>query len=344
MNKLIVAVVAIVILVAGFLLFRDQTSPPADAPRPETPAATASADAVTSASPAAGLAPPDTAPRVFWHAAGGENILWRFGDSDAPATLSVQAAAPGWTPLGFAARGWSGADAVLWRQDADGELRLWRVAGEGEPQSVVLPPAAADWTVAALADVDGDAEADLVWTGARGAVAVWRLQAGAVIEQAVIGDTGGGWRLAAIGDFDADARADLFWRQDGGGLAAVWHLDGLEPPQTRTMADPGAAWRALTAAAIDATPGDDLLWQGESGALVVWGGADPALPLPLARGGLDGWALLAALDTDADGRDELLWHNGATGQVGAWHVSGEGAIEDAALPAVGSEWRAVPAY
>lgn len=329
MKKLIIVILLAVAAIGGYRIYRDRATP-AGAPRSD-------ASSVTS-----GNAVQVGRQALLWHTADGGNSLWRFDPQGAAVTFPVQAAAAGWTPLAFAANGWSGADTVLWRNDASGELRLWQLAGESDPPSTILPPAGQDWRVAALIDADGDADSDLVWVNTNGAVAVWTLQDGAVVDRAVVGETGGGWALAATGDFDHDGRADLFWRKDDGSLAAIWALDGVNPPATRTLADAGGNWTVMTAASLDATPGDDLLWRDAAGNLAGWSSADAKKTLVIGRSIPVDWTFVAALDTDGDERAELLWRNPKTSQVGAWMRADDGTVVDRALTPVGQEWRAVP--
>lgn len=343
MKKVLILLVAALIAGAGWLILRDLRS---------GDAATAAADGAgptveQTADPASDTtaAAPERVPgaSLLWRRLpAGDNLLWHFGRDGAPFSLAAQAAGPEWVAVAHAPGGWGEGDVVAWRNDATGELRLWQLLGEGEPRSVALPPADEGWRLAALADADGDGDADLVWVRPGAGVAVWTLQDGAVDAQAVVGDTGAGWRLAEVADFDADGRADLFWRREDGTAAAVWSLDGRAAPIARGMADAGAEWRLLAAAALDDARGADLLWQDAAGNLVGWSGADSARSFRLARAASEGWTLVGTLDTTGDGRAELLWRRDADGTMGAWSLGAEGEVTDLSLPPVDTGWQPVP--
>jgi FG-GAP-like repeat len=280
---------------------------------------------------------------LMWHGIkDGANQVWRFHGDAAPLPTALWATDAEWQPLAFVAKGWGGLDMAVWRSTASSEVRLWKVLDTEEPFAEVLPPAAANWRIAAVLDVDADSFADLVWTGPEGEVAVWTLREGKVVAQAVIGDTGGDWTLAQVGDFDGDGRGDLFWRKNDRTSASVWMLDGLAIKERRGMADAGDQWSVLAAGRFDRKSGADLLWRDTAGDLAIWSGADSAHGSSLSRQVPSGWMFLGALDTDGNGQDDLLWSNPDTRQFGAWLLAADGAIADRSLPPVGGEWAAVP--
>lgn len=269
----------------------------------------------------------------------GENQVWRFKGEAEPAITTLWAATPEWSPLAFVPKGWGDADLVVWRSSASGEIRLWKVReGVEEPETQVLPPAAAEWRIAAVLDVDADGRADLVWIGPKGDVAVWTLRDGKVVGQEVIGNTGGAWTLAQAGDFDGDGRGDLFWRKDDRTSASIWTLGGLAIKDTIGVADAGEEWTLLASGRFDDDAGVDLLWRDGAGNLAVWSGADPARSSTVSRQAPSGWAFLGALDVDGNGYEDLLWNNPEKQQSGAWMLSADGAIADRSLPPIGNDW------
>ena len=307
---------------------------------------TVAAGAATGTAAAADSGPDSAKPgsAMMWRAVNtGESKVWRFPGGDAaPVPVALLAVEPEWLPQIFVPKGWGGADMVVWRSAASGEVRLWKLRDAEQPVAEVLPPAGSGWRIAAVQDVDADGYADLVWVGPKGEVAVWTLRDGKVVEQAVIGNTGGGWTLAQADDFDGDGRGDLFWRKDDGTSASVWMLEGLAIKDSRGMADAGDQWTLLAAGRFDREVGADLLWRDAAGDLAIWSAANPAHGSSLSRQVLSGWVFLSALDMDGNGQDDLLWSNPGTQQFGAWLLAADGGITDRALPPVGGEWAAVP--
>lgn len=282
---------------------------------------------------------------LMWHGIkDGANQVWRFHGDAAPLPTALWATDAEWLPLAFVAKGWGGVDMAVWRSTASNEVRLWKVLDAEEPFAEVLPPAADNWRIAAVLDVDADSYADLVWAGPNGEVAVWTLRDGKIVAQAVIGNTGGDWTLAQVGDFDGDGRGDLFWRKNDRTSASVWMLEGAAIKDSRGMADAGAQWSVLAAGRFDREAGVDLLWRDSAGDLAIWSGASPAQGSSLPRRQVpSGWVFLSALDMDGNGQDDLLWSNPDTRQFGAWLLAADGGITDRSLPPVGGEWAAVPA-
>lgn len=343
MKKVLILLAVLLTGVIGWSIVRNLTSHDGSS---ETGSAAQGLEASTATETArtAGVAAPARSIRasLLWRRLpSGDNLLWHFARDGVPLPLTAQAAGQEWVAVAHAPGGWGEGDLVAWRNNATGELRLWQLVGEGEPRSAVVPPVGKGWRIAALADADGDGDADLVWRHPDTGVAVWTLKDGAVEAQGVLDDTGPGWRLAEVADFDGDGRADLFWRREDGVAAAVWSLNGLAAPKTRGMADAGAGWRLLAAAALDDTRGADLLWQDAAGTLVGWSGADPARTFRLSRSATEGWALVGAFDITGDGRAELLWRRDADGAMAAWSLGADSAVTDLALPPVDTGWQPV---
>lgn len=342
MKKIVIAIAAVLAVGAGVLVYRDQTAQRAERPTPPAPTPAAAPEAPEETPAAADGAP---APRSLFlrDVASGQNQLWRFGDDATPRMIAVQAADPGWTAELFAPRGWGGDDAVLWRNDASGELRWWRLGAEGEVLAVeILPYSGDEWRAAAALDADGDGDADLVWRNAAGGVAVWAMEAGKQVGQASIGEVANGWSLMATGDFNGDGRDELLWRMPTTGEVALWDLQGTQPANVRPIAGAGAEWRVLGAFDLDDRAGRDLLWQGADGVLIGWSGADAASAIAIERPATAGWTLFASTDVDGDGRGETIWREDAGLQLGAWRFGDGGKVVDLALPPLGPEWTLAP--
>ncbi len=342
MKKLVIAIVAILAAGAGVLVYRDQAKLADEVSAPA--AAPSAAPAAPQAAPIASTGTSPAFRSLFLRdAAGGQNQVWRFADGGTPALVAVQAADPGWTAELFAPRGWGGDDAVLWRNDANGELRLWRLGADGQVLAVeILPYSGDDWRVIAAPDADGDGDVDLVWRNAVGAVAVWTLQEGKQTGQASVGEIAVGWTLAQSADFDGDGRDELLWRMPTTGEVALWDLQGIQPAAVKPLAGAGAEWRVFAALDLDDRAGVDLLWQGPDGTLIGWSGADAANEIAIERPATAGWRLAATADVDGDGRAELLWREDAGLQFGAWRFGDGGAVTDLALPPLGPEWAVAP--
>ena len=337
MNKLFATMVALLILAAGALLYRDYA-----ASRPGSPVVGAAAD--TGATPGApGRNHADTV--NFWNPATGAGRRWIFSGGAAPSVQDVQQAGAEWVPVAMARRGWGGDDALVWLETASRVLHLWRLGDTGSASVVKeVPYRGTEWTIIAMADANGDGEADLVWRHVQSGIAVWVMQDGAPTEQAPVGDATGR-SLVAVADLNGDKREELVWRDDTSGQVEVWTLDGVKTAEVRGLSGADAAWRPVAAVRVDDDASEDLLWQkSDTLQLSVWPGGDNARAFLLARPGVAGWSLATTADVDGDGREELVWTNDADGSAGAWRLGSDGSVTDLALPAAGLEWRVIPGH
>ncbi|GAB3098549.1 FG-GAP repeat domain-containing protein [Lysobacter terrae] len=326
MNKIAASMVVVaVIAVGGWLVWRKPAQTGAEAPKAPTAAPEPTSKPLTS-----------KAESLLWHDQGGGNQIWRInGGSAQPESLwSVESP---WSPVAYVARGWSGDDLAVWQNPGTGEVRLWRIAaGNPTPSTKELPPASAEWRIAAFADVNGDGYADAIWLANDGQVAVWLMADGEVGERAVVGNVGTGWELVSTADFNGDGKQDLLWRNDE--LVAFWYMDGTSLRSSATKPGGGEQWNLIAAGRFDADANADLLWQDKGGQLVIWRSGDPATSLPVARPVPAGWSLVQAADLDGNGIADLVWREASSGNVGAWIFGKDGGINDLALPPAAAEW------
>lgn len=115
---------------------------------------------------------------------------------------------------------------LVWTNDSSDLLWLWRSVGDGTYQVQFVDGLPPGWTVAGVADLNGDRRSDLVLRNATlGLMAQWlmngpvhfgeRTQAVAPI-----------YRIAGTGDYDADGRGDLLWTNEAGDLLWIWRSNG----------------------------------------------------------------------------------------------------------------------
>ena len=75
------------------------------------------------------------------------------------------------------------------------------------------------WTIAAVADFDGDGHADMLWrNSSTGANPIWR--SGRYATRQPVADMA--WTVADAGDYDGDGRADILWRNSRTGDNQIW--------------------------------------------------------------------------------------------------------------------------
>lgn len=217
----------------------------------------------------------------------GANYVWYFDGAGIPtgadAILSLPSAT--WDIKGVGDLDQDGsADDLLWYNTNSGVVYGWTTDSDGSGVTVVggynfgTLDANAGWTLADVADVDGDSyRDDLIWSNsANGLVAVWFTEGGVVNNFDVLnaGTAGTGWEVVATGNFDDDGlQDDLVWRNSLTGDNAVWLMDGITPTGFVAI-DPVAdlTWEIAGVSDFEGTgTANDILWRNTvSGSTVVW--------------------------------------------------------------------------
>jgi hypothetical protein len=140
-------------------------------------------------------------------------------------------------------------------------------------------------------------------------------------------------------DFNRDSHTDVLWYHAETGTVAVWWMNG-----TTVQGDAHLNWHSPSSHGwvvkgtgdfgLDRRP--DVIWHHpESGQLSVWALNGTNVVSESTFGwnvpASQGWELKGTGDFNLDGRIDLLWHNGGSGQVGVWHLHGMTVIEIAEL-------------
>ena len=229
----------------------------------------------------------------YWRVVG--KTLANQGMSSAVWSFTTEGGAGGgWTPSGIGPQPTTapvsgmapGASySLLWRHDAQGWLATWQMNG------VTLVGSSAP-TISQVADAN--------------------------------------WKVAGMGDLNADGQQDIVWHNDATGALAAWYLRGTQVTQTSSLSISGVSDASWKLRGVGDTNGDryaDLLWQNSSdGRLAVWlmNGTQVirTANLSISRLTDTNWKVRALGDTNGDGRDDLLWQNSATGELGVWFLNG----------------------
>ena len=102
----------------------------------------------------------------------------------------------------------------------------------------------ASWKVVAVADLDGDQRADLVWRHqTRGDVVGW-LMAGAVrrASATIAAGIATRWNVVDASDFNGDGRGDLLWRDSITGDVHGWLMSGLSRSASGFIRNASKEW------------------------------------------------------------------------------------------------------
>jgi ELWxxDGT repeat protein len=233
---------------------------------------------------------------------------------------------------------------VLWRNSSGG-LSDWSmnagtiVAGAALTQGGVAVNPDASWSVAGIADFDGNGSADVLWRNSDGTLADWSLNGSNIVSSAA--PTSGGvvvkpdasWSIAGTADFNGDGSADLLWRNTSGEVSA-WLMNGSTIVGSGDLTSggvavkPDASWSVAGVGDFDGDGKKDILWRNTSGEVTAWfmNGTTIASSGDLTSGGVAvrpdaSWSVVGIGDFNGDGNSDLLWRN-ANGSLQEWQMAG----------------------
>ncbi len=136
------------------------------------------------------------------------------------------------------------------------------------------------------------------------------------------------WRIVGTGDIDRDGFSDIIW-QHADGRVAVWYFNGTgyqvrQSSIIATLSD--SRWRVAVVEDFNRDGELDILWRHSgSGDMTIWhlndGKYIGSASLNLAVSNMQ-WGIVAVGDFSGDGKADLVWQNGVTGELAAWFMDG----------------------
>jgi hypothetical protein len=188
---------------------------------------------------------------------------------------------PGWTIVGIADFNGDGKPDVVWQNDSSRQITVNYFGGaQGnalQGWNWLCSSANPGWSVAGVADFNGDGKPDLVWQndntrqvtvnyfgGAQGNVFQGSNWLGS--------SPNPGWKVVGIADFNGDGKPDLVWQNDNTRQVTVNYFGGAQGNVLQ-------GWN----------------WLNSTGA--------------------PGWHVAGAVDLNGDGKPDLVWQNDTTRQV-----------------------------
>ncbi len=182
-------------------------------------------------------------------------------------------------------------------------------------------------------DIDSDSSTDLVFRSTVNGVQnmVWlmsgvdRWSEGPIVPDAATAD----WRIRGVDDFDADGVNDLvFWNQ-ATGVVEFWLMNGAtrvgDPVALSSAPTLATNWDLAATADFNHDDQPDIVWRNAtSQKIVIWtmnGTARAGAIIPVPNQAVDGnWAVVGALDYNADGNTDFLWYNPNSGRIVFWFM------------------------
>lgn len=277
------------------------------------------------------------------HNGSGTVVTWNMNNVTRLANKTEKSTAPGsgWNILARIDYDDDGYDDLFLQNPTTGQLRIWHMKGAALATNTLLPytlPTSTGYYFAAMGDMDGDGNVDIVWQHATANVlAYWYMDGNTRTSAVTINNApsrSSGFYVKGINDFDGDGNADLLWHHTNGAIA-LWYMNNTTTLRTAMITESLAAssgWAIYGTGDFDDDGAADILWyHPASGSTCVWHmwntlRLNYAVPAQQFNGSLipqynylsspdmtPGAATLAATD--------LYWHH-TTGYMMHWDMTG----------------------
>jgi hypothetical protein len=253
---------------------------------------------------------------------------------------------------------------ILWHNAQTGETQVWlmgassrigraTVLGEDAKPAFVGPP----WSAVGSNDFNRDGKTDVLWHNAStGETQIWHLDGAKVASRAtVLAENrqpilvGLPWRIVGTNDMNADGNTDIIWHNGTTGETQVWLLAGFAITgrvtvlaENGTPIKVGAPWSIVGSADVNGDGKPDVVWHNaSSGETQVWTMNMPRISARVTVRAENGapilvglpWRITGTNDFDQDGRADILWHNGSTGETQMWLMNGTTIVRRATVDA-----------
>jgi hypothetical protein len=271
---------------------------------------------------------------ILWrHSVTGENYVYPMQGTAILGGEGYLRAVPdaNWQIVGIGNFDGQGGADILWRNDATGENYIYLMSGNSiVGEGYIRTVADRSWRVVGVGDFNGDGKDDILWRRNLGGENYVYLMDGTTIagEGYIRTVANVDWQVVGVGDFDGDSKSDILWRNVVSGENYIYLMDGLAiktgEGYVRTV--PDRKWQVAGVADFDGDGKHDILWRndltGQNYIYLMDGTAIRSGEGYLRTIGDPHWQVAAVADYDGDGKADILWRHGQSGQNYLYPMNG----------------------
>jgi hypothetical protein len=281
---------------------------------------------------------------LLWRQTGGTFTDWQSTGSAFTPNVYVNFVSTAWHLQGSMDFNGDGAADLVWRNTSTGTFSIWDSTGPGSTPNSFTPNSYVNtvdpaWTIAALADFNGDGKGDLLWQNGT-TFAGWQSTGTGFTPNVFVVSVTSGWSVAATGDFNGDSKADLIWENGTGTTFSEWQSTGTGFTPNVFVGSVAAGWSLVGVGDFTGNGKDDLVWfNSGSGVFSIWDSTGSGFtPNSFVGAVAAGWTLAGIGDYNGDGKNDLIWSNTSTGTFSIWDSTGTGFTPNAFVGNVGTDW------
>jgi hypothetical protein len=288
---------------------------------------------------------------VVWRdSSSGNNWFYAMNGHQVEASQPIEQVNTDWVMAGRGDFDGDGKSDLLWRNFHTGENYLSVMDGNQRlsGQLINVVATGAGWSVAAVADFDGDAKADILWRNANTGVLWMYLMNGAEITNTapVTTVTDLAWLVVGSPDLNGDGRADLLLRHASTGVVWTYLMNGATIQTSRQLMTAGLSWQLLTSGDFDGDNDDDILWRNTVDGRNYIYLLDNGVVNWQARGLISqfsdqDWQAVMTADFDGDGDDDIFWRHASGGQNYMYLMNGLSYLGRAVNTVTDPNWKVV---
>ena len=248
------------------------------------------------------------------------------------------------TPFDYNGDGFSD---VFWVNANTGQNLIWNmVNNQFNSQQVVAGITVPDNAISISGDFNGNGTTDVFqWNVNNGQANNLLFSNDQVATTVPLPTTlpASGWFPEISGDFNGDGRSDILWHNFTTTANVVWFFNSNGQFSSQTVLPSSTNnWTPLGSGDFNGNGTDDILWQNTANNTnEIWtmsGGQFVHQTTLPSTGGGGGWTFAGVGDFNADGTDDILWHNFFTNDNVAWQINNSSFVQQSTLPDTAGTW------
>jgi hypothetical protein len=201
-----------------------------------------------------------------------------------------------------------------------------------------------NWTIRAIADFNGDHQADILWhNNTTGQVWLYQMAGTSIAASMPVTNVDTpAWQIVAAGDLTGDGNADILWRHNDGTLWQ-YQMNGAKIKASKLVIKADPAWKVVGIGTVD-SGNASIVWRhavgGQNWLYIVNQGSITSHG-PINTVADNKWHIQQLGDFDGDGNSDLLWRHQNTGNNAIYFLQGYNIQNIDALAPVDLDWQII---